>query len=393
MKMWLDVSFPVYNTQNELNFYATCPDTVPQGCLDMNKCTEVKDAENTTSHPFSLAITVPGKKTLYIKGNSKEEIMWWRDVLSVFPMNLTKPKNRRFTMPIFSTVNKENVQPDNLERKSVSSINDFEVPSSKGRFEVEKVKQKEGSFSTYRGVRNMKHNKTDKHYQEGLRKSSSLHDLTSKEEEVLDRGLAASQYLSHSGDRIHFVSSSSGGVDPARILADANYNNPYFTIPRRTWQTLAGNVSSPSPASSTSSLSSSTHSSSQQAVSPSPPSSALPANRRGSFDSKNSSTSRPSKGSERAQLHRERSRSLKDFPSQLSLPKAEAPARKSLSSLNRLPSSSSSSSREQSLSVDSGSEQNETDELKSYEHELTLIHVKESLIVINCQYCVTEINE
>lgn len=51
------------------------PDTVPQGVVDMNKCTDVVDAESTTSHQFSLSISTP-EKTVYVKGNSKEEIQW-----------------------------------------------------------------------------------------------------------------------------------------------------------------------------------------------------------------------------------------------------------------------------------------------------------------------------
>jgi hypothetical protein len=62
---------------------------------------------------------------------------------------------------------------------------------------VEKVKPKEQSFSAYRGVRSLKH-KGDKHYQDGLRKSSSLHDLSSDD---VGLDLASSRYLSKSGDR------------------------------------------------------------------------------------------------------------------------------------------------------------------------------------------------
>jgi len=51
------------------------PDTVPQGIVDMNKCTDVKDACGSTSHQNSLAI-ITSEKTTYIKANSKEEIQW-----------------------------------------------------------------------------------------------------------------------------------------------------------------------------------------------------------------------------------------------------------------------------------------------------------------------------
>lgn len=174
------------------------PETIPQGIIDMNKCSAVNDAETVTSHPFSLEIVTPNKK-YYIKGQSKEEYQWWHDVLQVFPGRLTKTKNRRFTMPIFS--NKENVQPAPSRLPSASCITE---PDSlmNGRFNVEKVKTKEQQFSTYRGVRNMKH-KTDKHYQEGLRKSSSLHDLSSAEmEKDVTRDLGETRFLSRSGDRL-----------------------------------------------------------------------------------------------------------------------------------------------------------------------------------------------
>lgn len=51
------------------------PDTIPQQIVDMNKCTEVKDAEKLTTHTCSLAVITPDRTT-YIKANSKEEIMW-----------------------------------------------------------------------------------------------------------------------------------------------------------------------------------------------------------------------------------------------------------------------------------------------------------------------------
>ncbi|XP_056020280.1 uncharacterized protein LOC125668582 isoform X6 [Ostrea edulis] len=181
------------------------PETIPQGIIDMNKCSAVNNGEKVTSHTFSLEIVTPSKK-YYIKGQSKEEYQWWHDVLQVFPGRLTKSKNRRFTMPIFS--NKENVQPAPSRLPSASSITEPETLIN-GRFNVEKVKPKEQQFSTYRGVRNMKH-KTDKHYQEGLRKSSSLHDLSSAEmDKEVTRDLAETRYLSRSGDRLDSMAKSS----------------------------------------------------------------------------------------------------------------------------------------------------------------------------------------
>ncbi|XP_062614667.1 uncharacterized protein LOC134276428 isoform X3 [Saccostrea cucullata] len=339
------------------------PETIPQGIIDMNKCSAVNDAESVTSHPFSLEIVTPNKK-YYIKGQSKEEYQWWHDVLQVFPGRLTKTKNRRFTMPIFS--NKENVQPTSARLPSASSITEPETVIN-GRFNVEKVKSKEQQFSTYRGVRNMKH-KTDKHYQEGLRKSSSLHDLSSAEmEKDAPRDLAETRYLSRSGDRLDSVSGSNEAYksNVARVLSDSNYiNNPYFTIPRRTWQTLAANYHPASSSVSHASVSTAASSNS------SPPQhsqvTGIPALRRGSLDDKTIPVSnKPKNASERARLHRERSTSLKDFSTQLSLAKQEGSGRTSLSGLDRM----SSRSDAQSVGRQGGqpeyeSRNNETDEHK-----------------------------
>ncbi|XP_060071372.1 uncharacterized protein LOC132551265 isoform X2 [Ylistrum balloti] len=209
-KRWQRRFFRLFD-DGELNFSVDeDPDTIPQGAVDMNKCTEVGDAEKKTTHTNSLYIITPNK-THYIKGGSKEEIMWWQEVLSVFPRSLPKPKNRRFTMPIFSNKDKENVQPlttdSNRKLPSVSSLTDGDIPTVNNRFEVEKVKAKEQAFSTYRGVRNMKH-RTDKHYQEGLRKSSSLHDLSSEDAKDVGMGLASSKFLSRSGDRLNYMAKS-----------------------------------------------------------------------------------------------------------------------------------------------------------------------------------------
>ncbi|KAK3729533.1 hypothetical protein RRG08_044048 [Elysia crispata] len=60
-----------------LALFAVQPDTVPQGVVDMNKCTDVLDAEPTTTHPNSLSIVTP-ERTVYIKSTSREEIQWAR---------------------------------------------------------------------------------------------------------------------------------------------------------------------------------------------------------------------------------------------------------------------------------------------------------------------------
>lgn len=51
------------------------PDTVPQGSVDMNRCTDVLDAETVTTHQNSIAVVTP-EKTEYFKANSKEEMQW-----------------------------------------------------------------------------------------------------------------------------------------------------------------------------------------------------------------------------------------------------------------------------------------------------------------------------
>jgi len=48
-------------------------DTVPQGVIDMNQCSDVHCAETETGHQFSIAL-VTTKGTTYIKGSSREEI-------------------------------------------------------------------------------------------------------------------------------------------------------------------------------------------------------------------------------------------------------------------------------------------------------------------------------
>ena len=50
-------------------------DTLPQGAVDMNKCTDILDAEAITTHNNSIAVVTP-EKTEYFKADSKEEIQW-----------------------------------------------------------------------------------------------------------------------------------------------------------------------------------------------------------------------------------------------------------------------------------------------------------------------------
>lgn len=227
-----------------------------------------------------------------------------------------------------------------------------------GRFEVEKVKPKEQSFVTYRGVRNMKH-KGDKHLQDGLRKSSSLHDL-STDEVGLD--LASSRYLSRSGDRLDNLNSTT--EQAAAVLNDPKViNNPYFTLPRNTWQSLANNK----------------HTSTTSQLSLTQPLAAPGSTPKKSEE--RSGITRPKNASERNSLHRERSRSLKDFNTQFSLVPDKG-NRTSLSGLDRLSIHTDAvdggSERSSSVSSVYSSKDNETDELKvrfQHTHELLTIQV------------------
>ncbi|KAK3586036.1 hypothetical protein CHS0354_033163 [Potamilus streckersoni] len=301
-KRWQRRFFVLYD-DGELTYSVDeNPDTVPQGTIDMNKCTDVKDAEAKTTHSNSMSVITP-EKTIYIKANSKEELQWWHDVLLVYPRSMAKPKQRRFTVPSYSFLNKENLQTSSSS--NVSAKSNTEETVSKGRFEVEKVKGKDQPFATYRGVRSMKH-KTDKHYQEGLRKSSSLHDLTSENKELSD--LASSRFLSQSGDGLN-TEGPLAYSDGVTLLAGMDNNNPYATLPRRTWQSLAGISNSPAALQLSNGQDSSDHSST----------SSLSSQRPGSSDDRSALKTR--NASEKSRLHRERSVSLKNFPNHLSLPK------------------------------------------------------------------------
>ena len=188
--------------------------------------------------------------------------------------------------------------------------NASESKENASRFEVEKVKQKDQPL-TYRGVRSMKH-KGDKHYQEGLRKSSSLHDLSTEEKEM--GSLENSRFLSHSGDRLDSAGDTLAMSDGARLLG--GYTNPYATLPRNIpWQAPSAvkplQTANKQDSSSTSSVSS------VASASDSVP-------RRGSLDDKPVPTRSSRSASERARQHRERSASMKTFPTNFSLPKIQS---------------------------------------------------------------------
>ncbi|XP_041364638.1 golgin subfamily A member 4-like isoform X2 [Gigantopelta aegis] len=313
------------------------PDTIPQGVIDMNKCTDVLDAEKSTSHSNSLAI-VTSEKTYYIKGNSKEEIQWWHDILIEFPLKLKSVKPRKKSL--FN--NKENVQPDALKGQTIDE------QLSHGKIELEKLRSRTDipSFSTFRGVRSLKH-KYDKNYQDGLRKSSSLHDLSSEDKELAGN-FASSRFLSCSGDRLDYVSARDKMyplANRSKTLSDSKYSNPFYTVPPIPPSTAASTPKTYNTA--TCSLFEA-HPSSSSSASSTP--------RRGSLDDRHGKLS----PSERSRRHRERSTSLKDFGGHLSLPPAIVRSDNIAADLLLLPDDSTHS---ETLSADE-TESNETDELK-----------------------------
>ncbi|KAH9488364.1 hypothetical protein Btru_063331 [Bulinus truncatus] len=250
------------------------PDTVPQGIVDMNKCTEVLDAEATTTHPQSLSIVTP-EKTLFIKGNSKEEIQWWHDVLAEFPKTLKSVKPRR-KQPCLILSNKDN---------TVDTV-DSVLGSGEGKSNS-KICTDVPAYATFKGVRSLKH-KYDTSYQEGLRKSSSLHDLSSENQEMKET-LESSRYLSRSGDRLDTLTRES-----------------IYSLARNTPLSVHKSTVSHSPWMRSSSLNSSTTKNVTSSHS--------------SISSSSSATSdRQTTKSNNGKLHRERSSSLRDFSTQFSL--------------------------------------------------------------------------
>ncbi|XP_070182834.1 uncharacterized protein, partial [Littorina saxatilis] len=240
-----------------------------------------------------------------------------------------------------------------------------------GRFEVEKVRQQQGgskgdlpAYSTFKGVRSLKH-KYDKNHQEGMRKSSSLHDLSSQDKDMT-ASLISSRFLSRSGDRLDVLSSGGGG---GRNKSTGGFStNPYFTIPRTSWPSrvhpstpqLTAPAAHPSLFNSTSSISSTSSTNS--------------ATRRGSIDER--SPGQKTSSRERSRHGRERSSSMKDFPTQLTLPRESG----SLENIERRAVSVGSSLRpepddlSQSMSADE-TDSNETDELKD------LVYMKKGWLI------------
>lgn len=189
-------------------------------------------------------------------------------------------------------------------------------------------------YATFKGVRSLKH-RYDSNYQDGLRKSSSLHDLSSEEKEM-SVGLESSRFLSRSGDRLDTLTRAS------IFSLSKNYGNiqtsdlpvsSAFTMPRSTWTRTGQPVPQAflTPKKLVSSLSSATSASS--GITP----------RRGSIDERPAGGTKSTSGKH----NRERSSSLKDFPTAFGLHRE----------------SGSDEVTQSNLSTDE-TESNETDELK-----------------------------
>lgn len=209
------------------------------------------------------------------------------------------------------------------------------------------------AYATFKGVRNLKH-KYDKNHQDGMRKSSSLHDLSSSEEDkVLASSLVSTRFLSCSGDHIDVLHSAGGRVSRPRGQFQTN---PYFTIPRTSWPSrvhptgplLTAPAAHPSLFNSSSSISSTSSTNS--------------ATHRGSLDDRSVCPKSLTSIRDHPKHTRERSASLKDFSTQLKLPR-------NIGSLDSIDHTAGSRSRSdvddlsQSMSADE-TDGNETDELK-----------------------------
>lgn len=69
------------------------PNTIPQAVIDMTKVVAVAHAEELTGNQFSIAITTPDK-VHFVKGTGRDDSKWWFDVLSQFPSNMVRNKNK-----------------------------------------------------------------------------------------------------------------------------------------------------------------------------------------------------------------------------------------------------------------------------------------------------------
>ena len=71
------------------------------------------------------------------------------------------------------------------------------------------------SYSTFRGVRSLKHKNSASHQDGAMRKSSSLHDLTDTTGESVGNSLGSSRFLSQSGDRLDMLSTAPTPIAPS----------------------------------------------------------------------------------------------------------------------------------------------------------------------------------
>uniref|UniRef100_A0A3Q2YLZ7 Myosin phosphatase Rho-interacting protein-like n=1 Tax=Hippocampus comes TaxID=109280 RepID=A0A3Q2YLZ7_HIPCM len=75
------------------------PATLPQGTVDMNRCSDVTDGESRTAHENSLCVVTP-EKELFLRAEWKEMINGWQEALSVYPRsNKLNPKKKRKVEP------------------------------------------------------------------------------------------------------------------------------------------------------------------------------------------------------------------------------------------------------------------------------------------------------
>ncbi|CAN8002247.1 unnamed protein product [Ixodes hexagonus] len=78
------------------------PNTIPQAMIDMTKVVEVAHAEEVTGNQFSIAISTPDK-VHFVKGTGRDDSKWWFDVLSQFPGNMVRSKNKRNVCSLATT--------------------------------------------------------------------------------------------------------------------------------------------------------------------------------------------------------------------------------------------------------------------------------------------------
>ncbi|XP_051925276.1 myosin phosphatase Rho-interacting protein isoform X4 [Hippocampus zosterae] len=73
------------------------PGTLPQGIIDMNRCSDVTDAESRTAQKNSLCVLSPGKER-FLRAECKETINGWRQALSVYPRSNKRNQKKKRKM-------------------------------------------------------------------------------------------------------------------------------------------------------------------------------------------------------------------------------------------------------------------------------------------------------